>query len=603
MSSQDNQSIYSLGVAFARDVWASFGWRVALLVGLTLASATLEGLTLAALVPVLQFGGTGGETQLPRLVSVMMNIFGGDNILHAAAKAMAILLPLSILVFLAQAYLSTKLQSGFVALWQKRLFNSAIAAEWSFWRRRRSGEFVNALTTEAPRLGTAFYLGNLIVSAVIFLGVQLIIASLLSPLLTWIMIGSAAVLFRASRTLMRRAVKIGGEQTEANASLFTVLGEITGSVKSIKATGFEDQVKGFLGTRIDTIQHLLFQNLFDVQLVRAIFEYASAIMIIALLLLGPTYLNIGPAAALAVLAIFVRLFPKVSGLRQWLHSIALLLPGHQVLRELLHEAEAAREHVHPGASPRQDKPARIKLDRVSVIGDKGEQILRDITVDIAPGEHVAFVGPSGAGKTTLLDCILGLARPSGGDVIIDGQPMQAVSLAEWRRAIGYVGQDPVVLAGTVRENVTWNRTDVPDEQIVAALKAADAEFILMRPGGIDAPVAERGGTLSGGERQRIALARAFLGSPSLLVLDEATSAVDPETERRISEALSRRRGKLTIVTVTHRLASVRDADRIVLLEHGAIVEKGEFSQLLAGQGRFAAMWHAQGAPRAKAVGE
>jgi ATP-binding cassette subfamily B protein len=147
----------------------------------------------------------------------------------------------------------------------------------------------------------------------------------------------------------------------------------------------------------------------------------------------------------------------------------------------------------------------------------------------------------------------------------------------------------MILAGTVRENLVWNRSGVTEDELLNAVNAAGAEFILTRPGGLDGVLSERGGTLSGGERQRIALARAFVGSPRLLILDEATSAVDVETERRIAAALWALRGTLTIVTVTHRLASVRNADRIVLLERGEVVEQGAFSELLAKQGRFAEM--------------
>src|SRR5262249_40906361 len=129
--------------------------------------------------------------------------------------------------------------------------------------------------------------------------------------------------------------------------------------------------------------------------------------------------------------------------------------------------------------------------------------------------------------------------------------------------------------------------------IEGALKAADAGFVLGLPGGIDAVLGERGGSLSGGERQRIALARALLGAPKLLILDEATSALDVETERRIAASIQRRRGEMTVLTITHRLSSARDADRIVLLERGEVVERGSFAELMAAQGRFAAMWQAQ----------
>jgi ATP-binding cassette subfamily B protein len=145
----------------------------------------------------------------------------------------------------------------------------------------------------------------------------------------------------------------------------------------------------------------------------------------------------------------------------------------------------------------------------------------------------------------------------------------------------------------VRDNVAWNRQRASVREIEDALNAADAGFALALPGGIEAILGERGGALSGGERQRLALARALLGAPRLLVLDEATSALDVETERRILASIRKRRGEVTVMCITHRLSSVRDADHIVLLECGAIVEQGGFAELIAVQGRFAAMWRAQ----------
>ena len=150
-----------------------------------------------------------------------------------------------------------------------------------------------------------------------------------------------------------------------------------------------------------------------------------------------------------------------------------------------------------------------------------------------------------------------------------------------------------MLATSIRDNIAWGRDDASTGQIEDALKAADAGFVLVLPGGVDTVLGERGGSLSGGERQRLGLARALVGAPRLLVLDEATSALDVETEQRIAASIRRRQGEITVMSITHRLSSARHADRIVLLDQGKVVEQGSFSELMAAQRRFAAMWRAQ----------
>jgi ATP-binding cassette subfamily C protein len=291
---------------------------------------------------------------------------------------------------------------------------------------------------------------------------------------------------------------------------------------------------------------------------------------------------------LIVTAIFIRLFPKVTGLRQCVQSIGLALPAYDTLRAIVEKAAAAQEPKIEAPLRGRDGPAGLQLRRVCVRGEAGEHILDQVSLDVPPGAFVALVGPTGAGKTTLVDCLLGLVLPASGDVLVDGKPLHSLGLRSWRRSVGYLGQDAILLSGTIRDNILWDRSGADAADLAKALDAADASFALRLPQGLDTCDRHWSGRLSGGERQRIALARALLGTPPLLILDEATSALDVETERKIIDGLRRRRGKTTIVAITHRLGVVGGADLIVMMERGRIVEQGTFAQLNAAQGRFAA---------------
>lgn len=593
-----------------RDAFRALGYRLVLLFALTLASAILEGATLAMLLPllaVLGFGGSGGNPFTTGVLA-FFQLAGLPFTATSVASLLLVLLVVGAVVFLSQAYFAARLQSAYVAHWQMQLFEALINADWPFLRRQRSGEIVSAIATETTRLGWAFYQANFIASSIAFLLAQLAIAVVIAPAITAAILLLAIALFAVTQHLVRRALTLGRELTDANADLQGTTGEFVGALKLVKATAHEAEATRLLKRHVDRIEFLGFSNAFDVQIVRAVFEYSSGAAIALLLMAGPLWLGVEIGAVIIVVAMFVRLFPKVTGLRQCVQSISMALPAYHTLQAMRAQAGLAREGslALPSAQTAHG-PAAIRFDHVRVVGDGGELVLDDIDFELTPGSFIAVIGSTGAGKTTLVDCVLGLVDPALGEIRVDERSMRAISRAAWRRGIGYLGQDPVLFVGTIRDNITWGRPNIDDATVTAALEAAGAGFVLRLPGGLDTQVAERGGSFSGGERQRIALARALVGTPRLLILDEATSALDVETEREVTKALHLRRGNTTILAITHRLVSVREADMIVVLEAGHIVERGSFAALVAAEGRFAALWRSQmeghGPPSDRPVGE
>jgi ATP-binding cassette subfamily B protein len=261
----------------------------------------------------------------------------------------------------------------------------------------------------------------------------------------------------------------------------------------------------------------------------------------------------------------------------------------------------------------EDPEGRVEYDDVTFAYDSGETVLEGVDIEVAPGETVAIVGPTGAGKSTVAKLLLRLYDVSGptgpdgslgersesdgvadGAVRVDGHDVRDLRLADLRSAVGYVSQDTFLFDGTVAENIRYGRFDADWEAVIAAAEAAEAHgFIQDLPEGYDTRVGERGVKLSGGQRQRIAIARTVLQDPEILLLDEATSAVDTETEYLIQRSLDRLAADRTTLVIAHRLSTVKDADTVVVLDDGEVVERGNHEELLAADGLYANLWGVQ----------
>jgi ATP-binding cassette subfamily B multidrug efflux pump len=289
--------------------------------------------------------------------------------------------------------------------------------------------------------------------------------------------------------------------------------------------------------------------------------------------------------------------------RVWSQILSAMASAERVfgILDLKTEGDEGQETVRataPGeaASTRIMPPIRgeVVFDHVTFGYRAQDPVLHDVSFTVKPGETIALVGPTGAGKTTIINLLARFYLPTEGRVLVDGFDLMTVDLASFRRQMGTVLQDTFIFSGTIMDNLRFGKLDATEEEIERAVEAACAkEFIENMPGGYQAEVKERGTNLSSGQRQLLAFARAILADPRILILDEATSSVDPETERLIQQAMKALLAGRTSFIIAHRLSTVRAADRIMVIQDGKIAEQGTHDELVKAQGKYAALYEAQ----------
>jgi ATP-binding cassette subfamily B protein len=390
------------------------------------------------------------------------------------------------------------------------------------------------------------------------------------------------------------------EQYQREGELYNVLERDLSGIAVIKAFGAEERsVRRFRDGAARVIEAALAAVRLQLAY-KACIEVGSAVATAAVVWFGANLVADGRMTFGSLLVYISYLAMLYGPVQTIMYSATSLNAAAASGRRVLVVLDAVPEVVdRPGAGVLGPVRGSVVLEGVTFGYRPGEPVLRDVSLAAEPGETVALVGSSGAGKTTLVSLLIRFFDPWSGRVLVDGVDLRDVRLASLREQVAIVLQEPFLFPMSVAENIAYGRPDASREEVVAAARAANAHgFIEALPDGYDSVVGERGATLSGGERQRLAVARALLKDAPILILDEPTSSLDSDSEALLLEALERLMAGRTTFIIAHRLSTVRNADRVVVLEEGRVVESGRHRQLLARKGRYAHLHRLQTSQRA-----
>ena len=559
------------------------------LVSLLFASVA-EGLSLLLLLPSLNLltsdsaqGPGNGLSGLGHMLTEALSAIGVTPTVGALLVVMVICLALNaVFLLLANAQVGYTVAHVATDL-QLSLLRSLLAARWEFYVRQPVGSLTNAIGTEALRASQAYLQGArtlvVLIQAIVFAGAAFFV--------TWkgalLSLAAGGMVLFGLRWLVRMTHHAGMRQTQLLKSLVTRLTDSLQSVKPLKAMAREELVGSLLGSESKRLNRALRQDVISTEALSAAQDLTMGLIIVSGLYVALIQWKLPFNAVLVMILVLARSLASLGKTQRQYQKMKSFESAFWSLQAIIEDTRRARETNPEGTSPRLEKS--VRLNNVS-FGYGKISVLQNASLTVPAGSFTAIMGPSGAGKTTIADLIIGLLRPQQGEILIDNVPLEQVDLRQWRRMIGYVPQESLLLHETVLWNVTLGDPEVNEADVEAALRAAGAwEFVAELPQQIHSSVAERGTALSGGQRQRIAIARALARRPKLLILDEVTSSLDPQTEAAICRTLQGLRGGLTILAISHQPAVVEAADRIYRIQSGEVilVRDGRDLDLVSGQ--------------------
>jgi ATP-binding cassette subfamily C protein len=547
----------------------AYPWQSVTVLGCLLVAGVMEGLGISAVVPLLSLVLRGEDAGGPAsgfeayVVSAFERI-GLEPTFETMLTFVCVIFPAKAMLLLLSnrrvgymvAQVATDLRLG--------LLRALLASRWGYYTRLPLGLAPNAMASEATRAAQAYYYLAQLLTGYVEVAFSMAIAAAIS----WRVAGAAAlsgaIALFALHGFVRMTKRAGQKQTAVLRSLVRQLTDALLVLKLLKATGRDELIGPLLEKDAQRLNKALRKQVMSKESLRAIQEPILILFGVLGLWVGYRHLGIPPASLIVLVLLFGRTLAVMNKMQRKYQELVVDESALVAMRGMIESAEREVERTGSGREPTLERS--IELRGVS-LAYEGAPVFDRLDLEIPRGSITAIIGPSGAGKTTIVDLVTGLVRPDSGRVQVDGVPLDELDLRRWRRCVGYVTQETLLFNDSIRTNVTLGDPALTDADVERALREAGAwGFVSARPEGLDASVGERGALLSGGQRQRIAVARALVCRPKLLILDEATAALDPDAEAAVWATVAELRGKTTVVAISHQPALLGVADHTYRIE-------------------------------------
>lgn len=535
-----------------------------------------EGFGLTMLLPMLSIAmdvpGSSSTTLRHSASALEQAITGFFNLLGVSPTVnfLLILFVLSIMLKAALVLLANKRVGYLVAQvatdLRLALIRALFVTRWEYYIRQPIGRFTNAIATEAGRSADAYLSGIRVMAYIMNAVVYAVVALMLAWEATLISLSAGSLILYALRRLVKKSKKAGDRQTRLLKSLLSLLTDTLQSIKPLKSMARENMADAVLQKETKSLNKALQKQVFSKEALQALQEPLITIFFALGLYVALIYLRLPLATVLIMAFILAKILKTLQKAQKEYQVLVIAESAYWSLWSILEEVQKEQETTIGTLAP--SLTHSIRFEGVSFSYGQGF-ILKNVSLSFPKGSFSAIIGPSGSGKTTIVDLITGLLAPQEGMVLIDESPLAEVDVNAWRRTIGYVPQETLLLHDTVLFNVTLGDSAYTEKDVEQALRDAGAwNFVAEMADGIHSVAGERGSRLSGGQRQRITIARALVHKPQLLILDEATSALDPAGEADILKTVRQLKGQLTILAISHQDTLLNAADRVYRLHNG-----------------------------------
>ncbi|MFH1426994.1 MAG: ABC transporter ATP-binding protein [Patescibacteria group bacterium] len=566
----------------ASQAFGKYKKQILVLTILGFVSGILEAVGVNAIIPLFSFAIGDGEGGTDIISQTIENFFGYVHISFSLKYLLIFICSLFIfkaMTLLYFNYLRIKITADYEERTRNELFQNTLNADWPYLSKQKLGHLENVLMVDIQHSSNLLEQISNSIMMVTSLLMYILVAINISLYISLITLILGSILFLFFKPLIYKTRVYSHETERMNKKVAHFVNENVLGLKAVKAMYVSDKVYKLGREYFNKLKDLRIKVFLASSIHGSLLQPISLIFICVVFALSYKTPGFNFAALVAVIYLIQKIFTYIQQMQASLHGFSSAAPYLKSVLNYQEQAKNSKEKIYGQGSFKFNN--KLEFKDVSFLYYPKKEVLNKINFSINNGKLVGLIGPSGAGKTTIVDLVLRLFTPDNGSILLDGKDIAKISLKEWRKNIGYVSQDIFLTNDTIANNIKFYDESITDDDIKRAAKMANIyNFIESCPDKFSTVIGERGTLISAGQRQRIIIARILARKPKLLILDEATSALDNESEVKIQKVIENLKGKVTVFAIAHRLSTVINSDKLLVIENGRIIEQGTPEKLL-----------------------